>query len=405
MNINLGLSLPEIEPNFRQTSSAMNASDLECRSEFLFRVSTGYVTFEAVLVATHCIVLVSGLLLWIYHRKAVYLKVRPFTAVILTALGYIGGILAYPVHQASLQEKSVFNTCEMRFFFFYTAVPLLVSGYLVRLLVYRHNLRLTELSVTAFAQFEISRQSGTQQNAERTSSRRSPLVESAPRYGVALNALVRRMQRYQFASSKNLAAVVGVILALLCTAAGLIAIFNTCPLLNDDVECDLVRNRSVGSIVYGLSAAALLIALLCISHRTRSYPDPFRFIRELYGGALLALVSSVIASTFSFTDVGGLQDQDPVVFLFEFLYGFAYLAQFVYFVHYQVYLSRRIPPEKFQLSLQDLLEHPAGQQLFRGHLLTEYSAPNLAFWKLTGDWKDNFPKREREVRQKEADNN
>ena len=91
-------------------------------------------------------------------------------------------------------------------------------------------------------------------------------------------------------------------------------------------------------------------------------------------------------------DAGGFNEQPEYKFDFVFLVDAGLMFVFLYSIPCQVYKARKFggKTQPFLIGLREILENPVGKDLFRQHLVSEFSVENLNFYEAAMAYKQLF---------------
>lgn len=389
-----------------------------CLLSIVGSISVQFQFFSALLASFSFLVLFFSVLWWIKHRNNVYLKVRPFTSLVLTCLGFGCSIFSSPLHSALATSENFITRCESNWFFSSAGVMFIFSSHFVRLLTFHRNLRLSDLAVKAFAQYEMDKPSvlrrapddtslseGTHKaDAPKRSNHRLSLVDAGlGGYGIAMNAIEKLMLRYRYSTSKETGLRSGLFSGVITVLICIFGAYIRCPNFNKRLPCNSDLNLGIGLGLVIISIFGTLCVVLVISSKTKKYPDPYGFLREVKVALIISAVSTATLGPIIFL-VPPIREDGLILLDFGFLIDVSLMIIFIYLVPYQVHLSKKLNDDIVELTLLQILEHPSGARLFKQHLLNEYSAPNLAFWRATKEWKDNYNQTSQDARKVQADN-
>eukprot|EP00924_Labyrinthula_sp_SR-Ha-C_P002616 snap_masked-scaffold_13-processed-gene-1.36-mRNA-1 protein AED:1.00 eAED:1.00 QI:0/0/0/0/1/1/2/0/399 len=180
-----------------------------------------------------------------------------------------------------------------------------------------------------------------------------------------------------------------------------------CPILDEDnclpaEEAFLLNNTKINIIIHGVFCGIGLLIFLRAS-LLREYQDPFNIILELQLSIMPPIVLVGLYLYFILSDRFSLQTHldvsnpdSTVDFQYELLLEYAclYLTAVLiwwpgaYVLFQSLIFSRRV--ESTGLTLLSILQDPEGKDLFREHLISEFSVENLYFYEAASLWRDQY---------------
>lgn len=340
----------------------------------------GYALFYAVL---NFLLMFVSLWLWYIYRDLEPLKKRSFLNTLLIPLSWTCQIFAGSVKRATSASPSFFNGCFLVNFTFLSAVPCLLVAILIRVILVRRKIAYNyKLSEDFKAEKPYSSHVGLRISSN--PQRGSQFTEAA-----TANGELKRLRFYASTKFGRILAVLGLIPSVLVSF--LYAILN-CSDFGIADECSIVRFSDPANLIMSVFPPALLcMAVIYYLRKLRKYPDPFRIIQEIRFYAFFHTPLSFLFFTLSMFDVGNFSTP-PIAFTFSLLYDLTLLIGFLYAIPYQVYLAKRVLVMKTDdsMELKEVLEHPIGKELFRQHLVNEFSIENLNFYQAVKKYKQIF---------------
>ena len=276
---------------------------------------------------------------------------------------------------------------------------LFFSGIAIRYMTFYYKHLLMELVVELFANGD---------NPERSLiPRRSAVTTTLPRHKAddeaRKSAILLLAKKYSHRTSSSFAYKVMIALLVPGICCSILISSFICPSIGLIDYCDEEKFYNVGVVFLAVGLVSYIVSYLILKRRTRQHPDPFGLLNELLVDILVGMV--LLIPTFVIVATGPTPVNEKEVLVDKDLYhDVPFLFHFVYLVPYQVFIAARSPEDKYNLSLKDIVEHPLGKQLFKQHLISEYSFPNLMFWQTARDWKAAFDETSQEVREKVAKN-
>ena len=362
------------------------ANETVCQHSSVGQVTDGLALYSLVFSIVSFSILAFSLLAWIVNRNLPYLRKRSSTQIALLTTSWVCNLLAGPVSRASLKSPSILNSCVLINLTFSMVIPAFLGPQVIRLILFRNRVKYNRKLSETFTntsdsrgQFELLtvRSPGEPIRDETKSQIDRLRYKASPRFGVVL------------------AAAGFVFSVLLCVAFTLFS----CPQLGVAKDCFVASMDTLLTVLlFMFPAIIFFILLLKFSREVRKYPDPFGILHEIKTVFMFGLPLCILSIVLMMINPGDFNiEGEPYRFDYTLLFDVAFLLVFCYSIPYQIYRARKSRKQDFDhsVSFKAVLDNPIGRQLFRQHLINEFSVENLNFYEAVEIFKETFNRDEK----------
>jgi len=310
---------------------------------------------------------------WYLRRDVMYLKRR--SASILFPLLWIflsSNILAGPMYRATSENQNLVNECAFTNFVFLMVAPPVVALQVIRLLLFRNRVRFNRKVAEAF-------------------EANKPSMDSASA-ATSFDTFSEELQSLKYRSSSRFGVQLAVLFIVLFTLFSFTySVLSCSTFIDPERDCEFSTVGSLATIFFLTPIVLTAVLQYWVSRQTKGEPDPFGILREIRWSYVVPLVLVAFSILFNTFDVGGFASDELVPFTFSVITDFAVMYFFIYSVPYRVYLSYQKQTNLYlDVKLSDILASETGSKLFEQHLVHEFSAENLTFWKAVKKWKETY---------------
>lgn len=342
--------------------------DMECIYPLNLSDNKNVRYFIFVYFAFADILVITSLVLWRKHMHLVYLQKRHFSQILVFSLGWIALLFNLAVPLLALEFREGFALCTVMLFAEAVITPWLLIPLIVRLMLFRARVRLNNyasgLSVEEFS---------TDKQYERLR------FFASVKFGTLFLSL-GFVVTFVFALSFAL---------------------TMCPNLRiEQPACVVAREEEdVDGIVMLLNAfygsdivlSFLIVAVgVAIYLKVRHYPDPFKIIHEIKKLFIYMVLLLILSVPLRFIFLSNDNFQTPYSKFYTSMLFFVPLL-YIYVVPYQIYLAKQFRETEATdaFGLSTVLDEKIGRQLFRQHLVSEFSIENLLFYDAVNEFKED----------------
>jgi len=189
---------------------------------------------------------------------------------------------------------------------------------------------------------------------------------------------------------------------------GTLYVMLSCPVFGSG-KCNLASVGNLASVFFIVVMLSFVAFHVYVNRKCTGYPDPFGILYEIRHSYYVPVPIGLLSIVLGSIDPGGVQDRTPIVWTWGIVADFAIFSLILFTLPYQIYRSYYYGEASEDdigrsINLSDFLENETGAKLFENHLLEEFSAENLTFWKSVKWWKEKFNQTSKDIRRREAQN-
>lgn len=364
---------------------ANQVEEIPCSDPDVGETTSGFKAFSLI-YAVFCISLtVISTCLWYKYRKIEYLKKRGDATVVLFTLAFIANIFVGPLKRVASEAPNVLNSCVLLNITFCLVTPGMILPEILKVVLFRNRVLYNQKLAKTFSTdvpYLFS-------DAAKSTCLISRLIEN--------NVGRTPIDRLRYYASRRFGRLLSFVGGIILLLFALLYTLITCPAFGLTSVCQVVKINGIGTfLLFMFPLLMLLLFLLYFWRRTRTYPDPFGILREVRNVVLGIIPTVLVVFLLTAFDVGGVSEH-PISYTHSFLYDAILLSVYSYSIPYQVYQAKRLthllPASRLELS--EILAQPIGRDLFRKHLINEFSVENLHFYEAVTIYKNAFDKHDR----------
>lgn len=312
--------------------------------------------FSAAFSALSFLLIIVSLVTWFWFRnKLVYLRKRGTSNAVILALGWIAVVFSASLGRSS-NNNVFFTSCTAHTYGFITTVPLLLLALFSTVIQFRYQAKVNQ----ALSKLPDASKSHISEN-EGMNIPRHHLFLAGSKFTLALHF-------------------VGVIIIF---GIGTGSALSFCGDISGSDNCEFVDvNNAVILAFYLALVFALVLLVIFIKVKLRSYPDPFLLLSSITRGLLITLVIGLPASVMSSLNLGEPTEQDDIRYSYGIFIHVALFGTFAYLLPYQIYKAFKfsaVATLYVEFTLSRVLKDKTGHDLFKKYLITEFSVENLLF--------------------------
>lgn len=362
--------------NVSDNTTVNKEEEGDCQHPFLFKANDVWIILNSLFCSCGFIVLFVSIMFWVRFRHLPYLAKRSIWVVVFLSLGFLSTLITGSCSRSFLNNPNIFTSCISMNFFQALVASSFLSSQFVGLVLFHFQMLYNRALSDSFKRSSVL-SSNRAQNSK------------------------KMLTRLKYLASRQFSRHFSIGLLVLCFLSALSFTLFSCPQMGLTNKCTInsVLNTASLYTVY-LPLLIFVMALIYISIKCATYPDPFSILYQTKMSIMLGVPPLVLSLVVIFIDPGNFEDSDAITsakkeYLFDWivLVDITMLLFYLHGVAYQVYRATRfdiVHDIDSACSLKVVLENPVGKQFLRQHLVNEFSIENLNFYEAVTAYKKLF---------------